>query len=505
MGLPEQVGLRLTLFALVVGVITGGLLLGGVALSETAASPAGGVITDTTSSEAATDSVAQPAETASTNPATTADTATTDAAEPTDKATTDDPYKVDAERPEPAANTSHALSALRVDEVWTAFDTRGEGTTIAVLDSGVAVDNHPSLAPTEDGWADFVGNSSEPLDERNHGTIAAGVAADNQSAAGDRYGVAPEAEMIHARVTDDRGNARTSKVVQGIRWAIDHPQEPDVLLINVAHDGVHYDSYIDAVETAREAGIAVVVPVGNNGDGETASPASVYSALSVGAVDTDGRVAAYSSGSVVETRPTWGPTPIYQHNWPESYITPTVVAPGTATAAAADGGYRQFNGTSLAAPHVAGTVALMQAASDRQLSPAEIDRALLASARHPTVSPDSRYGYGTVDAYAAVSAVADKPPYFGVSRLAHNESVAPGEPISFDAHITNTGNASDRQLVTVSVDGSRVGARPVQLNESETVSLRGSWNVSCVAPRESSITITTDNTSVTKPVEVCAS
>lgn len=491
MELPEEVGVRMTLVAFVVAVAVGGFVVGAAALSGTAGSTvatAGSTVATGDSVDAQSKSV---------------ETATT-AAESGNETAREDPFSVEAEYPAPAANTSPALQALRVDETWSTFGTRGAGTTIAVLDSGVDTDAHPSLAPTAEGWIDFVDNSSEPLDERNHGTIATGVAVDNQTAAGNSYGVAPEATLLHARVTDDRGNARTSQVIRGIRWAINHPEEPDVLLINVAHDGVHYDSYVAAVEAAREAGITVVVPAGNNGDGKSASPASVYSAISVGALNQNGEVADYSSGAVVSTRTTWGERPIYQYHWPESYVAPTVVAPGTTTAAAAGGGYRQFNGTSIAAPHVAGTVALMQAASDRQLTPREIERALVSTASQPrNVTPDTRYGYGEIDTYEAVAAVADRPPYFGISRLEHDESVAPGEPIGFDAHVTNTGNVSDRQFVSIHVDGSRVGTRPVTLNESETASIRGEWGVSCVAPRESSITVSTHNTSVTQSVDVC--
>lgn len=407
--------------------------------------------------------------------------------------------------PPPADNTTPALSSLRADEVWTAFQTRGEGVTIAVLDSGVAAEAHPSLAPTDDGWADFATNHSAPVDSRDHGTLTTGVLVGTETTAGTRYGVAPEATVIHANVFAADGDIRTSKVSRGIRWAITHPQQPDVLLINVKHDGPQYDRYIDAIEAAREAGIYVVAPVGNDGVDTAGSPGSVYSALSVGATTPEGNVAAYSGGSTISTRETWGVSPIYEYDWPESYVVPTLVAPGTTVSASADGGYRRATGTSFAAPHAAGTVALMQAASDRHLTPAEIDRALLATARQPTdVLPNSRYGYGVIDASAAVGAVADKPPYLAVTRIEHTAPVERGERVAFTAEIENVGNTTDTQLVTMAIDGERFGSRLVTLNGSETITVGRKRGVACVQHRQSSITVTTDNTSLTAPIEICA-
>ena len=265
--------------------------------------------------------------------------------------------------PPPATNTTRALELL--------------------LDSGVATDSHQSLTLADDGWKDFVSNRSEPLDDRNHGTITSGVLVGNETPDGTRFGVAPNATLLHGKVIDGDGTARTTNVLRGVEWAITHPQQPDVLLINVGHKRVYYDRYIEAIERARAAGIYVVVPAGNEGDGGITSPGSVYSALSVGATNASGAVESYSVGNIVSTRARWGAGPIYEYDWPESYVVPTVVAPATTISTTADGGFTRTSGTSFAAPHAAGVVALMQAASDRQLTPAEIDHALLQTARYP--------------------------------------------------------------------------------------------------------------------------
>ncbi|MFQ3476646.1 S8 family serine peptidase [Halonotius sp. F2-221B] len=410
--------------------------------------------------------------------------------------------------PRPATNTTAALELLRVNEVWTDFDTRGENTTVAVLDSGVAIDAHQSLTLADDGWKDFVSNRSDPIDNRNHGTITSGVVVGNETPDGTHFGVAPNATLLHGKVIDGDGTARTTNVLQGVEWAISHPQQPDVILINVGHKRVYYDRYIEAIERARAAGIYVVVPAGNEGDGGITSPGSVYSALSVGATNATGAVEDYSVGNIISTRARWGARPIYEYDWPESYVVPTVVAPATTISTTADGGFRHTSGTSFAAPHAAGVVALMQAASDRQLTPAEIDRALLETARYPgQTPPDTRYGYGVIDGYDAVAAVADRPPYFAVTRLTHDgpteHRLGRNEPVSFEATIKNVGNVTDSQLVIISVDGDRVGSRRVTLNGTITTTIRGTRGIACAAPRTSSITVTTANTSLSIPVDVC--
>ena len=492
----DRVRTRLALFVVLLAVVSGGLLLGGVidtpALSDAST-------TDDPTTTAATSAVA----TTNSTTAIANRSATTVDAESTANPSVATPAIIG---PPPVTNTTAALDMLDVNEVWPAFNTTGEGVTIAVLDAGVAADQHPSLAPPADGWVDFVGNSTDPLDETGHGTLTSGVLVGNETAAGTRYGVAPGASLIHARIIDADGDARTSNVLRALDWAIDHPREPDVIVINIGEQ-TRYESYIDAIEAARAAGITVVVPVGNNGDGVVTAPGNVYSGLSVGATTDSAAVANYSGGGIISTRATWGTGPIYQYDWPESYVAPAVVAPGTTTIAAEGGGFRRASGTSVAAPHVAGTVALMQAASDRQLTPAEIDRALLSTARYPGESPpDTRYGYGSVDTAAAVAAVADRPPYFEITRIAYDEPVARGERVEFTATVENVGNETATQLVVMRVDGKRFGSRLLTLDGGETATLRRAKGVTCIeaASRQSSITIRTDNTSLTAPVEVCA-
>ena len=410
--------------------------------------------------------------------------------------------------PPPVNDTTAALELLRVDDVWPAFDKRGENVTIAVLDSGVATDAHRSLELADDGWQDFVGNHSKPIDNRNHGTITSGVLIGNETPDGTRFGVAPGATMIHGKVINGDGNARTTNVLQGVEWAIKHPQQPDVLLINVGHGQVYYERYIEAIERARAAGIYVVAPAGNEGVDGIATPGNIYSTLSVGATDASGAVEDYSVGNVVSTRAQWGETPIYEYDWPESYVVPTVVAPATTVSTTADGGFGQTSGTSFAAPHAAGVVALMQAASERQLKPGEIDRALLETAHYPgETPPDTRYGYGIIDAYDAVAAVADRPPYFEITRLKHDgptdHRLGRNKPVTFSARVQNVGDVSDTQLVTISVDGERVGARRLTLDGTETKTIRGERGIACAEPRRSSITVSTANATRSIPVDIC--
>ncbi|SFC53751.1 Subtilase family protein [Halobiforma haloterrestris] len=276
------------------------------------------------------------------------------------------------------------LDDMRVPRLWDEFDTRGEGATVAVLDSGVDAD-HPDLEI--DGWKDFAEDpSAEPVDYDGHGTHVTGiVGAGNGS--GTNLGVAPDVELLHGAVITDceeRCVGKESTVLAGIEWAI----EEDADVVTMSFGWSEYrPSVIRAVENANDAGTVVVAGAGNGGDGTSISPANVYDSIAVGASATPDRVAGFSAGEEIDTDDAWG----YHAppRWPDSYVVPDVVAPGVGIESTAPGGeYDSRSGTSKAAPHVAGTVALIQSATDDHLAPAELEAVLEGTARKPDDEPD---------------------------------------------------------------------------------------------------------------------
>lgn len=363
---------------------------------------------------------------------------------------------------------TNGLEQIRVPAAWNGFHTRGEGVTVAVLDSGVDGE-HPDLEV--DGWRDFSADpSDEPVDYAGHGTHVSGIVAGG-NASGEHIGVAPDATLLHGAVVTectDRCTTRPSTVLSGIEWALE--EDADVISLSLGW-GSTGSATVDALENARAAGTVVVAAVGNGGEGSSMTPGNAYDAISVGAVDRSDEVPSFAGGEEIVTAEKWGPAA--PDRWPDSYVVPDVVAPGvTIKTANAGGGYHHGLGTSLAAPHVTGTVALMQSATDERLEPAEIERALAETAWKPegestsaSAAADTRYGYGIVDAYAAIDAVGEHATLEGTVTDAETGAPLPDATVEVvadgtvyerttgdDGTFELTGLAGDREY-TVTVDG----------------------------------------------------
>ena len=323
------------------------------------------------------------------------------------------------------SRTTGAIARLNVPAVWNAYETRGAGTRVAVLDTGIDPD-HPALELYTDdpsdptypgGWAEFdatgdrVANST-PHDTGTHGThvsgTVAGVAPD-----GTAIGVAPEADLLHGLVLNG-GDGTFAQIVAGMEWALE--EDADVISMSLGSTGAHAP-FIDPVRNARASGAVVVGAIGNEGAGTSGSPGNVYETISVGASAGDDSVAAFSGGGRIN-RTDWATAP---ETWPDEYVVPTVVAPGVdVVSTVPDGGYARMPGTSMATPHVSGTIALLLSI-DPGATPTELSTALTETAWKPegdvkaddspaanAAAADTRYGHGIVDAEAAAGALVDR-------------------------------------------------------------------------------------------------
>jgi subtilisin family serine protease len=306
--------------------------------------------------------------------------------------------------------TTYGPAQMNATEVWSAYDRRGEGASVAVLDTGVDPD-HPDINLT--GWAEFdsEGNQrdTEPQDYGSHGTRVTGLVAGG-AASGEYLGAAPEADLYHGAVLTNCNpgcSGSTAQIIGGIQWAV--ANDIDVVSLSFGNRWNINKGYIDAVRNAEAAGTTVVAAIGNDGKGIGFSPGTIYESIGVGASTPDGRVWPDSGGKSVfrYTAPITGKPPV---DWPNSYLTPTLVGPGVnVTTTTPGGGYQQVSGTSYATPQVAGAIALVESAVDRPVSPTELRGALEATARKPESAPappgerDIRYGAGIVDALGAVS------------------------------------------------------------------------------------------------------
>jgi bacillopeptidase F len=231
------------------------------------------------------------------------------------------------------------------------------------------------------------------------------VGGDGPGPAVDDIGVAYGATFISAKVLDQNNSFSSgSIVVAGAQWMLDPDGDPatddfpSVINNSWFFFAQTYDGFHSTVAAWRAAGIVPVFCIGNSGPGASTTrvPASYENALGVGATTSTDVIASFSSR---------GPSPLGPA-WPADQRKPDLSAPGQLVRSSVPGGaYQNWSGTSMAAPHVAGTVALMLEA-DPSLDHATIRSNLLETAVDlGAAGYDFEYGYGRLDAFAATGVV----------------------------------------------------------------------------------------------------
>jgi len=338
------------------------------------------------------------------------------------------------------------IEIIRADLAWQAFGVTGEGIVVANMDTGVDWrhpglqrkyrgynENDPDASEHDYNWFDFTGtypNEPGPREAyisnvSDHGTHTMGTIVGSEADGSNQVGVAPGARWIAVKVFDDEGYSTDADIHAGFQWML-APTDlngdslrpdlaPDVVSNSWGDSNGSDISFWDDILAWRAAGIMSVFSSGNDGpnEGTVGSPASFPFGLSVGATDRDDRVASFSSR---------GPSP-----WGQTK--PEVTAPGSSIRSTiAGGGYEGgWNGTSMAAPHVAGLTALLLQA-DRQyngmvdslpnptLTLMETERVITSTVVHPVDQvqvPDNHYGWGRIDAYQAVGTVVESGTFLG--------------------------------------------------------------------------------------------
>ncbi len=297
----------------------------------------------------------------------------------------------------------------------------GKGVIVAVLDTGVAYANRgpflrsPDFSPYEfvQGY-DFIGRDPFPNDRNGHGTFVAGTIAEASNNHLGLTGLAFAARIMPVRVLDTQGEGEASTIAAGVRFAVRHGARIINLSLEFSPNITASDipELIEAIRYAHRKGVLVVAAAGNEGHSAIAYPARAPDVIAVGATTEHGCLADYSNegsgltlvapGGGSDANLTGDPNchpeqppgrSIYQETFTGSSVRRFGLPSG-------------YEGTSMAAPHVSATAALIIASGvlGRHPTPAQITARLRATARELGGGGDERlYGVGLVNAGAATA------------------------------------------------------------------------------------------------------
>jgi subtilisin family serine protease len=289
---------------------------------------------------------------------------------------------------------------------------QGGGVTIAILDSGVD-GSHPDLAAQMVPGYNFFDNNTNTTDVFGHGTAVAGVAAAASNNGTGVSGVAGQAKIMPVRVSDLNGYAYYSTITQGITYAADHGAR----IANASFAGLASSASVqNAAQYMKGKGGLVFIAAGNNGVDENLPASSTM--IPVSATDeSDNRTSWSSYGNFV-----------------------ALAAPGSTYTTSRGGNYEQWMGTSFSSPLVAGVAALMMSAKP-SLDGGQIEKLMYSTAVDiGAPGRDIYYGYGRVDAGAAVKAAADsvttvdaQAPSVAIANLAASSTVSGVVPVNVNA------------------------------------------------------------------------
>lgn len=351
--------------------------------------------------------------------------------------------------PTAPTTTEWGVENVNAPSVW-AMGFNGAGIVIGELDTGTRW-THAALRPKYRGWngttadhnynwhdAIHTGggicgpNTLAPCDDSGHGTHTAGITVGDDGS-GNQIGVAPGAKWIGCRNMDQGAGtpARYTECFQFMMAPTDlSGNNPDPALrphvLNnswgcPASEGCTTRAELETIiNNTQASGIFVVTSAGNSGPNcsTVSDPPSIYDAsFSVGAYDINNQLANFSSR---------GPSTFYSPN----LLKPNISAPGVGVRSSYNSGdttYVSLNGTSMASPHVAGAVALLWSARPQLARDIAATKTVLQNTANSGVTvspqtcggtpstqiPNNTFGYGRVDALAAVNAVPPPPTILG--------------------------------------------------------------------------------------------
>ncbi len=343
---------------------------------------------------------------------------------------------------------------------------------VAVLDTGIDLE-HPDLNVA--GGYDCTGSGTYD-DRHGHGTHVAGIigARDNSTGV---VGVAPGARLWAVKVFNDQGSGYSSWLICGIDWVVERADTIDVANFsggasgsNTANCGGTTDPLHQAVCRLVSAGVPFVVAAGNDGkDASNTVPAAYPETIAVGAiVDTDGQPGGLGSSTSYgadDTRASFSNYgPVVDLYAPGVRILSTYPGGGTAL----------MSGTSMATPHVAGAAALYLA-TNPSASPDQV--------RSWLVSNGESGSWGSQPLVNVGSSSQTAPPPTGalhdvaVTGISAPGTATVGSSVTVQVTVRNEGNVAEAVQVTLTANGSAVGAaQSVNLDSGATRTVSFTWS-----------------------------
>lgn len=305
--------------------------------------------------------------------------------------------------PEVIDGSTWGVAKIQAPEVWGGFG-RGAGVLVGHLDTGVD-DTHPALAGKVACFEEF-DNMGNPIgagaayDSGSHGTHTGGTIC-GRTYRGVNIGVAPDARLCSALVLPGGGGS-FAQIIGGMEWLLIQ----GVHVMNMSLGALGYTNLWNLpILNSTLAGVLVVASIGNSGHGTSGGPGNDPLAFGVGATHHEDAVAGFSGGQTLVGVP-------WLFGWSLTYMKPDLSAPGVQVLSSIPGpDLAAYNGTSMAAPHVAGAAALALSAEPGLIgapnAPSILRRIFFGAGREDfgEAGRDQRFGFGRLDALSAAEAV----------------------------------------------------------------------------------------------------
>ncbi|MFN7678108.1 MAG: DUF5942 domain-containing protein [Cyanobacteriota bacterium] len=293
------------------------------------------------------------------------------------------------------------LRSINVESAWD--QTQGQGVTVAIIDTGIS--NVPDLkdTPMVPGY-DFVNDREEASDDNGHGTHVAGTIGQSTNNGFGVAGIAYKASLMPLKVLSSSGGGTVADIAEAIRFAANH----GAAVINMSlGGGGESQAMREAIDYAHAKGVVIVAAAGNASQNSASYPARYPHVLGVSALDASGSRAPYSNyGAGVDLSAPGGST----DGGKTGGILHNTVNPDTGESI-----FEYYQGTSMAAPHVAGVAALVKATGIQ--NPDKVAAILKQSVTPIQDDTLNYYGAGKLNADAAVKlALSGKITYHNVFR-----------------------------------------------------------------------------------------